>query len=182
MPRLSEPNPEDLSPEQKSIYDDIASSPRGGVRGPFKVLIHSPGLCDRVQKLGAFVRYDCSVPQKLREMAILVTARHLSAEYEWFAHEPHAVEAGLAQEIVESIRAGERPSFNETAEEVVYNFTTELQKTSRVSDPTYQAALAEFGERGVVDLVGLLGHYTLIAMTLNTFEVPVPDGTSPFAS
>ena len=183
MSRLSEPNPEQLSPEQKAIYDDIASSPRGGVRGPFKVLIHSPGLCDRVQKLGAFVRYDCSVPQKLREMAILVTAQRLKAEYEWFAHEPHAAEAGLAQDIIESIRAGERPNFSETAEEVVYNFTTELQQTTRVGDPTYQAALALLGERGVVDLVGLLGHYTLIAMTLNTFEVPIPDGKpSPFAT
>ena len=118
MPRLPDPDPETLTPEQKAIFEDIAASPRGGVRGPFKVLIYSPGLCDRVQKLGAFVRYDCSVPQKLRELAILITARHMSADYEWHAHEPHALKAGLAAAIVEAIRAGERPAFTEPARAV----------------------------------------------------------------
>ncbi len=183
MPRLPEPDPATLTAEQKAIFDDIASSPRGGVRGPFKVLIYSPGLCDRVQKLGAFVRYDCSVPQKLRELAILITARHLNAEYEWFAHEPHALKAGLGQDIIEAIRTGKRPKFRETAEQAVHDFVTELHNTHRVGDAAYQAALSELGRQGVVDLVGLLGHYSLIAMTLNVFEVPVPDGNpSPFAA
>ncbi len=182
MPRLADPDPETLTPEQKAIFEDIAAGPRGGVRGPFKVLIHSPGLCDRVQKLGAFVRYDCSVPQKLREMAILITARHMSAEYEWHAHETHALNAGLAAAIIEAIRAGEQPQFTEPEEEVVYDFVTELHRTHRVGDAAYQAALSELGQECVVDLVGLLGHYSLVAMTLNTFEVPVPDGKpSPFA-
>ena len=179
MSRLPELTPETMTPEQKSICDDIASSPRGGVRGPFKVLIHSPDLCDRVQKLGAFVRYDCSVPQKLREMAILITARHLDADYEWSAHEPHARTAGLAGEVIEAIRDRQRPRFNEAAEEIVYDFTTELHKTNRVIDATYARAAAELGDQGVVDLVGLLGHYSLIAMTLNAFEVPIPDGQPP---
>lgn len=181
MPRLPEPDPATLTPEQKAIFEEIASSPRGGVRGPFKVLINSPGLCDRVQKLGAFVRYDCSVPQKLREMAILLTARHLNADYEWHAHEPHALKAGLAQDIIEAIRGRSRPAFSDTAEQVVYDFVTELQSTTRVGDGAYQAAVAELGVQGVVDLVGLLGHYGLIAMTLNVFEVEIPDGKpSPF--
>ena len=183
MSRLPELTPETMTAEQKSICDDIASSPRGGVRGPFKVLIHSPDLCDRVQRLGAFVRYDCSVPQKLREMAILVTARHLDAEYEWSAHEPHARSAGLDGDIIEAIRNRQRPTFNQAAEEIVYDFTTELQKTNRVGDETFARAAAELGDRGVVDLVGLLGHYSLIAMTLNAFQVPIPDGKpSPFGN
>ncbi len=182
MPRLPDPDPETLTPEQKAIFEDIAAGPRGGVRGPFKVLIYSPDLCARVQKLGAYVRYDCAVPQKLRELAILITARHLNADYEWHAHEPHARDAGLAEAIIEAIRAGEPPAFTEPAEQAVYDFVIELHRTHRVGDAAYGAAVATLGERGVVDLVGLLGHYSLIAMTLNVFEVPVPDGApSPFA-
>ncbi len=182
MPRLPEPDPETLTAEQKAIFEDIAAGPRGGVRGPCKVLIYSPDLCNRVQKLGAYVRYDCAVPQKLRELAILITARHLNADYEWHAHEPHARNAGLAEAIIEAIRAGEPPAFTEPAEQAVYDFVTELHRTHRVGDAAYAAALSELGRQGVVDLVGLLGHYSLIALTLNTFEVPVPDGKpSPFA-
>ena len=182
MPRLPEPDPETLTAEQKAIFEDIAAGPRGGVRGPFKMLIYSPDLCTRVQKLGAYVRYDCSVPQRLRELAILITARHLDADYEWHAHVPHALKAGLAASIVEAIRVGEAPAFSEPAEQAVYDFVSELHQTHRVGDATYAAALSELGRQGVVDLVGLLGHYSLIAMTLNVFEVPVPDGApSPFA-
>jgi 4-carboxymuconolactone decarboxylase len=181
MSRLSPLAPENMNPEQKRVYDDIASGPRGGVRGPFTALLHSPKLADCVQHLGAYVRYDCSVPQKLRELAILITARHWMAPYEWYAHEPHARKAGLSEEIIDAVRAGNRPSFTEPAEEAVYDFVTELYATHRVSDGKYSAVVAALGEEGAVDLTGLLGHYGVISMTLKVFEIPLPDGApDPF--
>lgn len=176
MPRLPVLDRDDLSPEQLKVYDDIASSPRGGVRGPFNALLHSPALADRVQKLGAFVRYDCSVPQKLREFAILITARHTRAHYEWFAHETHAQKAGLDQDIIEAVRAQTRPAGMDAAEEAVYDFVTEYYAGHRVGDDAFGRVVDALGEQGAVDLVGLLGHYNVIAMTLNVFEISVPDG------
>jgi 4-carboxymuconolactone decarboxylase len=181
MSRLPELTPENMNAEQKRVYDDIASGPRGGVRGPFMALLHSPTLADCVQRLGAFVRYDCSVPQKLRELAILITARHWMAPYEWHAHEPHARKAGLDDGIIEAVRAGKRPPFTEPAEAAVYDFVTELYETHRVSDENYAAVVAVLGPQGVVDLTGLLGHYGVISMTIKVFEVPLPEGTpDPF--
>ena len=181
MSRLPPLTPENMNAEQKRVYDDIASGPRGGVRGPFMALLHSPALADCVQRLGAYVRYHCSVPQKLRELAILITAKHWNAPYEWYAHETHAREAGLDGAIIEAVRAGQRPPFTEPAEEAVYDFVTELYGTHRVSDAKYDAVVAVLGEQGAVDLTGLLGHYGVISMTLNVFEIPVPDGApAPF--
>jgi 4-carboxymuconolactone decarboxylase len=181
MSRLPPLTPENMTPEQKRVYDDIASGPRGGVRGPFTALLHSPKMADCVQRLGAYVRYDCSVPQKLRELAILITAKHWTAPYEWYAHESHARKAGLGENIIEAVRTGARPPFTEPAEEAVYDFVTELYGTHRVSDGKYAAVVAALGEEGTVDLTGLLGHYGVISMTLKVFEVPLPDGTpDPF--
>lgn len=179
MSRLPAIDPENLTPEQKRVYDAIAGGPRGGVRGPFLALLQSPSLADCVQKLGAYVRYDCSVPWKLRELAILITARHWLAQYEWFAHEKHAREAGLPEPVIEAIRKGERPAFADPAEEEIYDFCSELYADKRVSDAVYDRVLARYGQTGVVELCGLVGHYNLIAITLNVMEVPVPTGEKP---
>lgn len=181
MSRAPQLSRDTMTAEQQAVHDAIAGGPRGGVRGPFNVLLHSPRLADAVQALGAYVRYDCAVPWKLREMAILITAKHWTAQYEWFAHEKIAREAGLDDGIIEAIRAGRKPSFTEEAEEVVWRFATELYENRRVSDETFAAAEKLFGVSGVVDLVGLMGHYNVIAMTLNAFEVEVPDGSRPLA-
>jgi len=181
MSRAPEISRDAMTAEQQTIYDDIAGGPRGGVRGPFKVLLHSPKLADAVQRLGAYVRYDCAVPWKLREMAILITARHWTAQYEWFAHAKIAREAGLADAVIESIRNGRKPDFTDDAEETVWRFATELYTRRRVSDAAFAAAQALLGRQGVVDLVGLMGHYNVVAMTLNAFEVEVPDGSVPLA-
>lgn len=172
---------ESMTPEQQKVHDEIAGGPRGGVRGPFNVLLHSPKLADAVQRLGSYVRYDCAVPSKLRELAILITAKHWKAQYEWFAHEKIAREAGLDGGIIEAIRTGRTPDFTEEAEEIVWRFATELYASRRVSDKAFAAAEKRFGLSGVVDLVGLMGHYNVIAMTLNSFEVEVPDGSVPLA-
>lgn len=181
MSRIPEVAEATMTNEQRRVADAIAGGPRGSVRGPFKILLHSPQLADCVQALGAYVRFHCKVPGKLRELAILVTAYHWRAQYEWYAHDIEARKAGLAESIIESIRKGERPTFTEPAEEVVYDFSRELYTNRRVSDQTFKKAQDLLGTQGVVDLGGLLGHYNVIAIALNIAEVAVPNGGKPLA-
>ena len=179
MTRLREISREEMNNEQQSVFDDIAGGPRQGVRGPFLALLHSPTLADRVQKLGQFVRYDCSVPWKLRELAILITARHWQAQYEWFAHENEARKAGLSNSVIEALQNGEKPDFVDPAETEIYEFCTELYETKRISEKIYDKIIKRHGSQAAVELAGLLGHYNLIAITLNVFDVPVPIGADP---
>ena len=181
MTRTSEVSRDDMSPDQQKVYDAIAGGPRGGVRGPFLPLLNSPELADKVQKLGQFVRYECSIPWKLRELAILVTAYHWKAQYEWFAHESEAKNAGLADSIIDAIRDGVRPTFEDVAEEEIYDFCSELYASKRISENIYQKVADRHGAQGATDLAGLLGHYNLIAITLNIFDVEVPGGITPLA-
>ena len=174
--RIKDIAKEDMNPEQRRIHDEIASGPRGKVQGPLKVWLHSASLADKAQKLGQFCRYESSLPTHLSELAILVTGRFWGAEFEWYAHKKIGLEAGLDPVLVEAIRTRQAPNFTTDAERIVYEFATQLHRDHRVGDTTYAAAMAEFGETGVVDLVGVLGYYTLISMTLNTFHVPLPDG------
>jgi len=171
--RIKDIAKEDMNPEQRRIHDEIASGPRGQVQGPLKVWLHSAGLADKAQKLGQFCRYDSSLPTHLSELAILVTGRFWGAEYEWYAHKKIGLKAGLDPALVEAIRTRQVPDFKTDAERIVYEFATQLHRDHRVGDVTYAAAMAEFGETGVVDLVGVLGYYTLISMTLNAFNVPM---------
>ena len=181
MARLPELSRDDMTPDQQRVHDDIAGGPRGAVRGPFHALLYSPKLADAAQKLGQYVRYDCSIPQKLRELAILITAYHWKAQYEWFAHESHARDAGLPDPVIEAIRRGERPDFTDAAEAEIYDFCTELYENKRVSDTTFARIEARHGHVGAVELGGLLGHYNLIAITLKIAETPVPGGAKPLA-
>src|SRR6476619_419326 len=145
----------EMSEAQLKVYRDLASGPRGGVRGPFNALLRSPVLADRAQKLGEFLRFESSIPARLNEFAILITARHWNAQYEWFAHYPHALKGGLKPEIPAELAQGKRPANMQDDEAIVYDFCTELHKNKVVSDKTLQAAFAKFGERGVVDLIGV---------------------------
>ncbi|SRR5581483_4651665 len=179
MSRIPLPAPESLTAEQRKVYDAIASGPRGGVRGPFKALLHVPELTDKVQQLGEYLRYRTSLEPRLSELAILVTARHWDCQYEWFAHEPHALKGGLAQDIVDAIRLDKRPTFAKADEAAIYDYAHELHTKRAVSDATYKRALDLFGAKGVVELTALLGYYTMIAMTLVGHDIPLPDGASP---
>ncbi|MDC0033583.1 carboxymuconolactone decarboxylase family protein [Alphaproteobacteria bacterium] len=181
MARLPKLSRDHMTLEQQRVYDDIAGGPRGGVRGPFHALLYSAPLADAAQKLGQYVRYDCSIPQKLRELAILITAYHWKAQYEWFAHETHARDAGLSDSVIEAIRQGEHPAFEDTAEAEIYEFCTELYDTKRISDATFAKIEARHGRVGAVELGGLIGYYNLIAITLNVGNIPVPGGVKPFA-
>jgi 4-carboxymuconolactone decarboxylase len=179
--RMPHIDPAKLTPAQQKVYDAITSGPRGAVRGPLAVWLTSPDLADKAQNLGAFCRYGTSLPPRLSELAILVTGAHWQAGYEWFAHAPIAVAAGVSPAAVEAIRKNEVPVDLKPDEQLVYAFSTELWRNRRVSDATYHAAKAKFGEQAVVELVGVLGYYTLISMSIVTFDVPLPPGTpEPF--
>lgn len=179
MPRIPLAATEKLNPEQRAVFDKIASGPRAGVRGPFLALLHQPALADAWQQLGEVLRYRTSFPPRLSELAILVTARHMNCQYEWFAHEPHATKAGVPAAVIAAIKAGERPELGGADERAVYDFAVELNARNVVSPETYQQAVDQFGTVGVVELAALVGYYTMVAMTLNAHEIPVPAGATP---
>jgi 4-carboxymuconolactone decarboxylase len=181
MLRIPELSPDRLTPEQREVHDAIVAGPRGKVQGPLQVWLHSPRLAARAQELGAFCRYHTNLPKRLSELAILVTGAHWKAGFEWFVHAPEAIKAGLDGAAVEAIRNGAKPHLARTDEAAVYDFARELAETRRVSDATYERAMAELGIVGVVELVGILGYYGLICMTICAFRVPVPAGeVEPF--
>jgi len=180
MSRLTELKRETMTAAQRKVADEIAAGPRGAVVGPFLALLRSPELCDRVQKLGAYLRFETSLPARLRELAILITARHWNANFEWTAHAPLAEKAGIDPGIIIAIRERRRPDFIDGSETAVYNFVRELLDKRNVPDNVYRAVLIRIGEQGCVDLVALVGYYTMIALTLNTFQIPSPEGKSPF--
>lgn len=176
MARLPRLDIDKLDPQQKAVADAIRRGPRGGLRGPFEPWLRSPGLADPAQRLGEYCRFQSSLPRDLSELAILLAGKQWRAQFEFWAHARLGREAGLPDEIIEAIRVGETPTFRREEERVVYDFVTEYFRTNRVSDATYRRALDAFGERGVVDLVGTVGYYGLVSMTLNVFEIEVPEG------
>jgi 4-carboxymuconolactone decarboxylase len=166
----------EMTDAQRKVYKEIASGPRGGVRGPFNALLRSPELADRAQKFGEYVRFNASLPERLKEFAILITARHWSAQYEWHSHQIHAVKAGLDPQIAADLALGRRPAGMKDDEAAVYDFCRELHEDKAVSDPAYKAVADRFGERGVVDLIGISGYYTMVSMVLNVDRHPLPGG------
>ena len=166
----------EMDEAQLKVYRDLASGPRAGVRGPFNALLRSPILADRAQKLGEYLRFESVLPARLNEFAILITARHWNAQYEWYAHHIHAMKGGLKPEIAADLAQGKRPANMQDDEAIVFDFCHELHTNKAVSDATYARALKQFGERGVVDLIGVSGYYSLVSMVLNVDRQPLPDG------
>lgn len=172
-PRLATPDPRGYCARQREIDDSIASGPRGGVRGPLAIWLDRPELAARAQDLRRYCRYDTLLPlTRLSELAILTMARHWSAEYEWAAHKKEALKAGLSASVTEAIRTGTRPEYTDEHERVIHAVARSVLETRDVSDSLYTAAVAELGTEKLIDLVGLLGNYTLISMTLNVFRIP----------
>jgi 4-carboxymuconolactone decarboxylase len=172
--RLDTPPVEQFSERQREVHDTIASGPRGAVRGPLGVWLWQPELAQRAQSLGQYCRYDSSLSSKLSEFAILMTGKHWGSEYEWQQHKKFALDAGITPEIIDSLRTGSELHTQDPQLLIVHRFTTELLNTRKVSQPTYVHAIEILGHETVVDLVGLLGYYTLISMTINVFEVDAP--------
>lgn len=178
MSRISQLDRPDLDEKQAKIYDAIVAS-RGNVAGPFRTWLHSPEFADRAQKLGEFVRYSTSLAPRLSELAILVTARFWDCQVEWTLHEGFAIESGLNQTIIDAIRQSQYPEFDHKAERAVYDYSSELLYNRFSQDRTFGAAADELGKKGVIELTGLIGYYSMVALTLNACQVPVPEDYEP---
>jgi 4-carboxymuconolactone decarboxylase len=179
--RLPKLTPETMTPRQKELSDRI-SGKRGGTRGPFLVWLHSPELCDRVEALGAFARFESSLDLSLRELILLIAARNFDAQYSWNAHIDKCVAAGVSREALEQLARKERPDFGgHQDQEVIYKFCTELLEDHFVTDATFADALELFDSQGCVDIIGTLGNYSMLAFCLNAFQVDLqPDREPPY--
>jgi 4-carboxymuconolactone decarboxylase len=168
-----------LSPRQQEISDRITSR-RGGTRGPFLVWLRSPGLCEKVEALGAYCRFESSLDPRLRELSLLIAARHWDAQYSWNAHVGKAIELGVSRESLDALAENREPGFARRDEETAYLFSTEILRDHFVSDATFAKAVAELGEEGVVDLIGSLGNFSMLAMLLNACQVDLQPVDPPF--
>ena len=179
MARVPEVDPASLTDEGRQVFAGIAG-PRGGVvRGPFAIWMRNTKLADAANKLGNQLRVSGALDKRLFELMVLVVARHWSAKYEWFAHEQAALDNGLAPEIVEAIRAGAEPPFRHSDERMIFDLTTELLDRHVLGDETYGRALEAFGLDLLIEIVAVLGFYTMVAITLVAFDAPVPGGARP---
>ena len=174
LPKLT-----DLSPRQQEISDRITSR-RGGTRGPFLVWLRSPELCEKVEALGAFCRFESSLDPRLRELSLLIAARHWDAQYSWNAHVGKAVDLGVSRDSLTALAEHREPHFTSKDEDVVYRFSSEILGDHFVSDATFGEALAELGEQGIVDLIGSLGNFSMLAMLLNACQVDLQAVEPPF--
>jgi 4-carboxymuconolactone decarboxylase len=176
VPRLAPLDFDNLTPAQKQVADAIRSGPRGGLRGPFEAWLRSPGLAAPAQELGAYCRFGTSLARDTSELVILLTGKHWRAQFEFWAHARLDREAGLPEAVIDAIRTGATPTLERDDLRVAHTVVTEYLATHRLSDATYTQAIATFGEPGLVDLIGIVGYYGLVSMTLNVFEVGLPDG------
>jgi 4-carboxymuconolactone decarboxylase len=165
--RLPTIPPDQYTPEQKKAADEFMAARKVPMSGPFQPMMHSPQVMSAARAMGDYLRYHSAIGNTLSELVILITAREWSQDYEWSVHYPIALKAGIAKDVADAIADGRRPTGMSADEEIVYDFTTELQKNKRVSDPTFQRAEQRFGKKGVVDMTDVSGYYTFLAMQLN---------------
>jgi 4-carboxymuconolactone decarboxylase len=176
-----------MSDEQRALYEAILGGKRGpGMRGedgalvgPFNAMLLNPHVGDRVQRLGEALRFDISLPRNVIEVATLVVGSHWRAQFEWWAHERLARQAGVSETVISAIKRGERPDFSNDEEAEAYEVASELYHTQRLTDTTYVKAVQRFGESGVFELIALVGYYSLVSLLLNGFDVPLPAGQTP---
>jgi 4-carboxymuconolactone decarboxylase len=175
--RFAPLTPDGMTVEQKAIADQIVAT-RGSMNGPFNAWLRDPPLADRLQRLGEQIRFHSSLPGALNEFAILITARHWTSQFEWYAHYPLAMKAGLDPSVAEDLSQGTRPRAMTDDEAAVYDFSVALHRVGNVDDETYRRALDRFGEKGVMNLIAVNGYYDLVSMTLNVARVMPPPGTT----
>ncbi|MBY0363121.1 MAG: carboxymuconolactone decarboxylase family protein [Phreatobacter sp.] len=179
MPRIPLPGRADMNEEQQGIYDAVVSGPRGAVIGPLRAVIHSPDLARLWSGFGEYIRFHTCLPPASKELAIIVTARRWTSQVEWLVHARAAETAGIAPAVIAAIHAGEAPVFADAAEADIYEFARQLQMTGTVEQAVYDRIVARHGARGVVELTAVIGYYTMVSMTLNVHEIPVPEGSTP---
>jgi 4-carboxymuconolactone decarboxylase len=182
MPTPPFPDLNSLTVEQQRVYEEISSGPRGKVEGPLLMWLTSPELANSAQRLGQHCRFNTGLSPSLSELAIIVTGAFWKSGFEWHVHAPIAEKHGISPAIIDAIREDRKPDFTDEAERIVYEFSRELWREHRVSEATRHAAIEMFGARTTVELVGILGYYGLISMTINAFEIPTPTGVDPFKS
>lgn len=179
MTRIPLPDEETMTADQRRVYDAVVAGPRGTLVGPLRAALHRPDLAEIWQQFGAMLRYDTSLPTRLSELAILVTARRWNSQLEWHVHAEVARKAGLSETIIECLRNGGAPEFDDPEEADIYEFARELQLSGVVSDDVYAKVHERWGPVGIVELTTLIGYYTLVSMTLNAHHIPLPDGVEP---
>ena len=174
--RLKLLSPEEMSPEQKSTYDESIASKRGRPPPPMMAWLNSPEMARHATRLGAVLRFDTIFPAKLSEIAILVTARHWTAHYEWYAHKRLALKGGMDPSIIEAIRDRRTPHFEDPKAKMIFDVAKSLHEAGGLSQALYEEAVNVLTLRGLVEIIGLCGYYTMVSMTLNTFEFGLPAG------
>jgi 4-carboxymuconolactone decarboxylase len=181
MARVRKLEPSELNEHQMRLAKEIGGTRGGGlsVNGPWGLLLRNPALCERGAAFGTMLRDATSVPKRLSEIAIAVVARHWTAQFEWYAHAPQALRAGVSKEVVEAIRDRKQPVFDKKDEEAAYHYVTELITTKKVSDKTYQALLAHVTQEQAIELTTIAGFYATVAMLIVAFDVDLPDGEKP---
>ncbi len=179
MPRLELPPEEAMTAEQKAACAEAVAGIRGRVPAPMIAWLQNPELARRAQKLGELLRYQTSLEPRLSELAILVCGRHWTSHHEWTAHKREGLKAGLDPEAIAAIAARRKPPLRDAQEETVYDVSSTLLATGRVPPALYQRGVAALGTRGMVELAGILGYYCLVALTLNTFELGIPQSVAP---
>jgi len=179
MARITLPSPDTMSPDQRRVYDKVVSGRRGKIQGPLRAALHNADLAERWQALGELLRYNTSLTPRQSELAILITGRACRSPFEWYAHRLEAEKVGIETQVIETILAETWPEGLSEDDAAVVRYASELNRVNSVSDETYADALARFGERTVVELTALVGYYTMVAMTLNAHEIPLPEGVEP---
>lgn len=179
MARLTLPAPEQLDADQRRVYDKIVSGRRGKIQGPLRAALHNAELADRWQALGELLRYNTTLAPRQSELAILVTGRACRSPFEWYAHRLEAEKIGIESEVIAALLAETMPAGLGADDAIIVRVAVELNRANSVSDTTYAEALAQLGERKLVELVALVGYYTMVAMTLNAHEIPLPEGVQP---
>lgn len=164
---------------QKKAIAEFTAARKAAVGGPFVPLLRSPEVMNRARAMGDYLRFNSVLPPRLSEFAILITARRWTQNYEWDAHSPLALQGGLSADVIRAIAEGRRPERMAADEDILYTFCDELHRNQSISDPTYARTVATFGEQGVIDILGISGYYTMLAMVLNTARTPVPAGHTP---
>jgi 4-carboxymuconolactone decarboxylase len=179
MSRVPYLAPEELTPVQKRIHDEIASVRGGAVKGPFAIWLRNPDIADKANQFGNSLRVNGKLDKRLFELMVLVIARHWSAQYEWYAHEQQALKCGISADVVEALRQRRVPRFERDDERLVYDLVTELQDSKTLSQASYDRGVAAFGLDLMIEFVTAIGFYTMVAVTLNAFDAPVPGGKAP---
>lgn len=179
MPRITLPTPETMDADQRRVYDKIISGRRGRIQGPLRAALHNADLADRWQALGELLRYNTTLSPRQSELAILVTGRACSSPFEWYAHRLEAERVGIESAVIEAILARTTPAGLSADDAVIVQVAIELNSCNSIADATYADALARLGERRLVELTALVGYYTMVAMTLNAHEIPLPEGVAP---